>query len=106
MNAIFEIKQNENINILLLNDCTCGEIVEAQDIIADKLENWLYNNDIELENFYIFKDKLIYLDDSDDFCVMNKWDGFDGNSCGVFYDKKIYSLWDLITVINKEKTNE
>lgn len=103
MNAIFEIKQEGTVEIRVLNDCNCEEIEEAQDKIIDLLENWLYENDLEIDSFDTFKGKLIYLDDMDDFCLMKEWDGFDGNSCGVLYEKKIYSLWDLACVLNKEK---
>lgn len=102
MNAIFEIKENGSVGILMLDDCTCGEIEEAQEDITELLEDWLYDRDLDVENFDIFKGKLIYMDDINDFSVMREWDGFDGNSCGIFYNSKIYSLWCLTTVINGE----
>lgn len=102
MNAIFEVKENGSIGVLMLNDCTCGEIEEAQEDILETLENWLYENDLEDITFDIFKEKLIYMDDTKDFSVMKLWDGFDGNSCGVYYNSKIYSLWCLTTIVDKE----
>ena len=91
MNAIFEIKEDGSVGILMLDDCTCGEIEEAQEDITELLEDWLYDRDLDVENFDIFKGKLIYMDDINDFSVMREWDGFDGNSCGIFYNSNFFS---------------
>ena len=95
MNAIFKVK-NEEIELLMVNDCNCGEIEEAKETIEEKLFDFLYNNDLEDDDLSFFKEKLLYIDEMNYIVKMIKWDKADPCDCGILYEDVIYSLVSLV----------
>lgn len=92
MNSIFKVNDELKVEILILNDCTCGEIGGAEETIEEILFDFLYENDLEDDGLSFFKGKLLYIDEMNEPLRMVEWDKIDDCDCGIFYDGKIYNL--------------
>ena len=89
MNGIFKVNGN-NIKIITLNDCTCGQLEDAENDIENMLEDLFEETEVTREEL---NGKLIYIDgEMDELMLMNEWEGDEFNNCGVFYAEKIYDL--------------
>ncbi len=89
MNGIFKVNGND-IKIITLNDCTCGQLEDAENDIENMLDDLFEETEVTREEL---NGKLIYIDgEMDELMLMNEWEGDEFNNCGVFYAEKIYCL--------------
>ena len=89
MNGIFKVV-GDDIKIITLNDCTCGQLEDAENDIENMLDDLFEETEVTREELY---GKLIYIDgEMDELMLMNEWEGDEFNNCGVFYAEKIYDL--------------
>ena len=89
MNGIFKVV-GDDIKIITLNDCTCGQLEDAENDIENMLDDLFEETEVTREEL---NGKLIYIDgEMDELMLMNEWEGDEFNNCGVFYAEKIYDL--------------
>lgn len=89
MNGIFKVNGN-NIKIITLNDCTCGQLEDAENDIENMLDDLFEETEVTREEL---NEKLIYIDgDLNELMLMEEWEGDEFNNWGVFYAEKIYDV--------------
>ena len=89
MNGIFKVV-GEDIKIITLNDCSCGQLEDAENDIENMLDDLFDNTETTREDL---NGKLIYIDGYlDELMLMEEWEGDEFNNSGVFYAEKIYCL--------------
>lgn len=88
MNGIFKVN-GDDIKIITLNDCSCGQLEDANDIIEDLLDDLFDSTKVTREEL---NGELIYIDENNELLLMEEWDRYEYNLSGVYYGENIYSL--------------
>lgn len=99
MKSLFKyLKEEDDVEVLVLIDGTMGELEDAERTICEELED-------QYEHIELINDDDILLYDSDDeMSILKEVDRDEATDyclCAVIYDKKRYTLKSLEYVLNE-----